>query len=44
MTNTMAIMGLNPFRRHRTTVFDVAMVALVLTATAAAVLWAVFWG
>jgi hypothetical protein len=39
--NTMAAMGLNPFRQQRRTLFDLAMMVAALAAALAAVVWAV---
>jgi hypothetical protein len=38
----MAIMGLNPFREQRKTLFDVAMMIAAVMAAVAVVLWAIF--
>jgi hypothetical protein len=37
-------MGLNPFREHRNTAFDIAMVVGAIALTIGVVLWAMFGG
>ncbi len=43
-TGTLPPMGLNPFREHRNTAFDIAMVVGALALTLGVVLWAMFGG
>ena len=41
---TLVAMGLNPFREHRNTAFDIAMVVGAIALTIGVVLWAMFGG
>ena len=44
LTGTLVTMGLNPFREHRNTAFDIAMVVGAIALTIGVVLWAMFGG